>query len=577
MDIKYGNFSFLDNKLSIPVISTSTDLNFTDGGAVLGGTLNITLQGKIIGTGELNNINNYDKPQTKTSWFDIIDLINKIESGFSKDYQELKITCGVGAESEPKTIWGLDNIDPHATKVNSIKFTNNSDSNWSQVVDYSIELQTEITGITDYIAVGQEHCYVSSIENSYSIEPITDNSFYITNPLSSNRSARDIGFRNSLFPYISGEIFFPGYTITRRLSATGRASKPRNNNPLYRSTAIQNAKSFVTGLLYYDTSIYKVLNNLTIFDRITTIDANDTDGRYSINDTFIAYSGVVDKAYTEKFNITNAVDDKFNRTVTIEGSIQGLKKLSPENNNLYWNIADGNGTKDYLFPTYKENNQTAYNVATGVLDNLIKSEVPYYRCLSVSFPSGFLNRVGTDVPYDYSSWFSPWSGWLNPIPVNTRIQHDIAKATVDYTFVFNSRPMSLVSGAISEDISVEDNYSTREMTTQTIFKRNPLLQDFGTYSIPSRTVSYNAKFPIGNISNSRLAMNSSVLTMINTAIQQFNPKRMDPQSVPASLAQYYYYHSWITENNENFNPLDGSFRKTLTWNYELRYIYPPRS
>lgn len=560
MDIKYGGFSFKDNNLSIPKISTSTDLNFTDGGALLGGVLNITLQGQILGTGVLNDISNYKLPAVNTAWFGLADLVNKIESGFSRDYQNLDINCG----DNHAVIWGIGNYDPLTTKVQNIKFSNNTDNNWLQIIDYTIDLQTEITGITDYIStVGNTECYVSSIENSYSIEPIMENNFYSTNPPINNNSppATDMQFRGKLYPYISGEIFYPGYTITRRLGATGRSSKPRDNKPS--SSAVQNAKAFVTGILYRDTSIYDVISNLTIFDRVTTIDVSDTDGRYSINDTFIAYSGLITKPYTEKFSITNSSDEKLNRTVTIEGSIQGLKTLKANKNDLYWNLQD---TDDYLLPTYQEDNNTAYLSASGALDGIISQELPYYRCLSTAFPSGFLN--------EYNSLLNPWSGWLNPMPVNSRVQHNIAQSTIDYTFTFNSRPIALVSGALTEDLGVEDNYATRDMATQSVFLRNPLLQDMGTYTIPSRTINYSARFPsvTGNI---RLALNPNALSMINTAIEQFNPTRINPPSVPVAHSGFYYYYSWITENNESFNPIDGSFKKTKTWNYELRYIHPP--
>jgi hypothetical protein len=569
MDIKYGEFSFRNYGLSIPSISIDNNLSTTDAGALIGGTLNITLNGQIIATGSepLNDNSNYTRSQlsqqqlTKTSWGSLLNQIKIIESGFGIDYQKLDIRCS------DNVVWGLYQLDPETTKINRIEFSNQTDENWSNVIDYTIQLQVETTGALDYIPENKtKPSYVSSIENNYSITPITDNSYYLSQPTSI-----DAGFSNSFsgtyYPYATGNMY-PGYTITRRLGATGKATKPNSNN--IKTTALQHAKAFVTGLLYYDRSIYDILHNLTIYNRSTTIDASDIDGRYSITDTFIAYSGLPEHQFAETFNIQNSIDNNFARTVTIQGTIQGLKTVKSSNNDLYWNIYDSNNLDDkYLFPTYNEESLEAYKNASGFLDRFMMQKIPYHRCLASIFPSGgFITDYRLNLNGSSGPLFKNLSGWLNPIPINVIIDHNISQSSIDYTFTFDSRPLNLIPGAFYENLDVKDEFATRQYSYQTVYLRMPLTQDLGTYSLPSRTVIYSASFIPQNDFN---YLNSTIKQRIDNTLNEFNPNKLNPPFIQSNNAGKYYYYSWINNQSENFDPIKGAFNKTVTWNYELRY------
>lgn len=559
-DIKYGNFSFYQNDLSIPTISINNNLTTTNAGALLGGTLNISLNGKIIATGNqpLNDNTNYTRDQlsnnglTKTSWATLVDQIKLIESGFSADHQELKIQCN------SVDIWNFSSIDPKSSRINKIEFTNSSDENWIQTIDYNINLEVDITGAIDYIPLANQPYYVSDIENNYTITPITDDNYYMSSPTSVG-SAFSNNFSGTYFPYATGDRY-PGYTITRKLGATGKASQPSGT-----STALQNAKAFVTGLIFYDTNIFSVLNNLTIFDRSTVIDASEIDGRYGITDTFVAYSGVPPQSFKEVFNIQNSIDSNMLRTVTIQGTIQGLKIIPSAN--LYWNILNPSNsqTKDkYLFPTYNSDSFIAYSGASGFLDIFMQQKIPYNRCLAAIFPTGgfFGSTTTTMLPS------GNLRGWLNPIPININIDHRIPQGSIDYTFTFDSRPLNLIAGAFNESLDFKDDFTTRSYVTQTVFGRPPLLQDLGTYSLPSRTVTYSASFiPQGSFGY----LNSTTLTEINNIFKEFDPSGLNPPSVPLRNIGKYFYYSWIRDETETFDPIKGSFTKSKTWNYELRY------
>lgn len=607
VDIVYGDYSFAASGLAVPSVSLSTNLSTTAGGALLGGTLDITLEGQIYGTGILNDINNYGDSDYG-AWAGLTDNMIGLEKAFSVDYKKLMITCGVTPGQEAirpnsNSIWDFYQIDPVSTKVNSIDFNNQSDQYWNQVVDYSISLQVEITGATDYISKGGPY-FVTDIENSYSITPITDRKFYqaigkgdqfvdtANSEAVDDYSTTSIGH---LFPFATGDAF-PAYTVTRNLSARGRATAPKYDH--HPSTAVANAKHFVTGMLAYDTKLFDVLDNLYVVNRNAVVNSSEADGTYSITDTFTVYSGQEPRSYVDTFDINTTTDEQFHRTVTINGSIEGYPDYRLNSDNMYWNLNDteARDQNQFFFPLTKEpavseNDDSPYMKASGRLEEMLETDLFYYRCLSVAFPSGFHNTPSVKnehVALSQSGYqkdlgqrggsaetFVSWTGWLNPNPIDASYTHDLEQGKIDYTITFDSRPMSLINGAFQENLEVEDTYSVRDYMEQTILHGPPVMSDNGTYSLPARTVSYSASFAPISLTTSIRAGNAYLPTKtigyIYNALNQFNPNRLNPLSVNPDYRAQYYYYSWISAEDESFDPITGQYNKTVTWNYELRY------
>lgn len=560
-DVQYGNFSFYSGNLPIPTISLNTIFNKTDAGALIGATTNVTLNGKIIATGELNFDNNWPnfqiaQKQGLPGWASLIQKVSGLQYYFSLDYQPFDVKCN------GQDLLKLSDIEKRNTKVTKIDFSNQTDQNWSQVIDYTIELQIERTGVLDYFGMptAKPH-YVSSIENSYSITPITDQDFYLSIPTSVDAAPppANTGFIGQLYPYATGTDMYPGYNISRTLSATGKSTAS--------GTALDNAKSFVTGMLQYDISFFNIIKNLTLFDRITSVDANPIDGTYSIKDSFKAYSGVVTRPYTESFDITSTLDEKLNRTISINGKIQGLKTLSDDSNSALYSEFLDTKNSGYFFPPDKSSIDSYMN-ASGYFSDLLSKNMFYNRVLAIGVPSGAIsgynlknkNRSNNEV------LFSSQSGrWINPIPLTSKADHNFVGAEISYSFSYDSRPLSLVSGAIQEDISISDEYSIRSTITQTMMNAPPLIQDLGTYSLPKRKVTYKGTFPAPIYGD----LPGAVKNQIYNLIDNFDPKRMNEVRLLLNQSSYFI-GSWITDNSENFDPIQGSFVKNITWAYELR-------
>lgn len=560
-NIKYGDFDFRGTGLPIPSVSFNTQYDQTPAGALLGAKTNVTLNGQIIGTsGELNDNDNWDDVANsnplKYAWVQIINYVSGMQNAFSLDYQRFTIECN------DQNILGLSEIENKNTKIRSIRFSNQTDNQMIQIIDYSIDLEIERTGISDYFVFTNdpEH-YVTDIENSYSIEPILDVDFYSSDPTSIG-SIPEL-FKSGLYPFATGDMY-PGYTITRRLGATGKATD---------SGALYNAKKFVTGIIAHDTHFEDALNNLTVFDRSTTIEASEIDGKYNIVDTFKAYSGSVVKSYTETFDINSTIDEKLNKTVTIKGTIKGLKTLGTTNNlSLYEELlkpTENGKNEKYFFPTENSDNN-AYENASGYFTSMLAQNMPYNRALAVSVPTGLYGSYVSGIATNtnvllFDSWNG--SGWLNPIPLSSKSEHNIQNGEITYDYSFDSRPLSLVSGALFEDISFSDSHSVREKANQTVYYRMPLIQDLGTYTIPQRSVSYKATFPAPIYGS----LPAEVYSQITGLIDNFNPNKLNPFSISPIDIGKKYIHSWISNNSENYDPIQGSFTKNITWSYELRY------
>jgi hypothetical protein len=100
MDIVYGGFSFREKDLAVPLISLDTQLSTTAAGYLIGGTLGITLEGKIVADAT-NSADNYDPnaPGSKADdpkWSSLFSDVDTISKGFQDDYQKLAIICGDG-------------------------------------------------------------------------------------------------------------------------------------------------------------------------------------------------------------------------------------------------------------------------------------------------------------------------------------------------------------------------------------------------------------------------------------------------------------------------------------------------
>ena len=294
ISVKYGNFSFstIGNE---PTVTFDTEINRSSAGYIIGVIDKITLNGVIYSTGSLNNNLNY--ATNDGAWKNLASGIRVLQTGL-KDYSKLSVLCGSNAIYES---------DENTTTITSINFNNSTDDNWTQIIDYTISLSVPNTGYINYIP--DSGYYISNFEDNYSIQTENTENYYYSTSRGNDRYFNSVQTQH-----------LPKYTITRNISAEGLATKNKSS--------LDNAKSFVSGLLNNNPRINSIISNLTILDRSINITSNAIEGKYSITDNFIAMSGANASGWTDSFTVNNEVDSNLVRSVSIQGTIQGFNNVT---------------------------------------------------------------------------------------------------------------------------------------------------------------------------------------------------------------------------------------------------------
>ena len=515
IDVTYGNIAFsgIGND---PTVSFDTEISRSNAGYIINVTDKIKLNGVIFATGQLNNSTNITNNQG--AWNELTKGINILRTGI-KDYESLKIKCGST---------DIYVSDPETTIVESVNFNNQTDDNWLKTIDYTITLAVTNTGYLSYIA--DSGYYISDFQDNYNIQTQdSEHYYYAPSTTPANKYPNSIIGQN-----------FPIYNISRTLNAAGIATKSR--------TAIDNAKHFVSGLAKNNPQINQILSNLTILDRSIVINNNYTEGSYGITDNFIAISGNNASGWTDTFTINSDIKDNLIRNVTIQGTVKGLNQVTgiPD---IYNNIIDNSFTSSF--------SGTKFINASGGFYNHIQPKI-FTRILQAVYPTGSLKTLSQQ---NYSL-----NTGINPIPLSMSIDHNIREGTIGYTYNYDNRPLCLVSGAISENINMEDSYAIRTYHMQDIYYRMPLPQDMGSYSIPVRSITYEATFPRPLFGT----LPPVVKKQIENLIEQFNPNKLTPLTSSTRFGPGYF--SWLTTNEESYDVINGKYTKKYSWQYQKGFF-----
>jgi hypothetical protein len=377
------------------------------------------------------------------------------------------------------------------------------------------------------------------------------------------------------------------YTITRTTSAVG---KKQNDTIPY-----ENAKRAVNSLFANAPKLFGVLttNNggLTLFDKTVSQELDQINGKYTVIQNYKAFSGEPTQNFTHNYTISNTLDSQFKRTATINGTLRGFTPIPDDQVSLLSGyptpvqstgvVATGIPSRGYVEVSGGFNREITqsgnYSSASiqSIASNQLNINRIYSRVLNaINFPSGLYGGYITkyDATQSYPDFklyqdnlnHNPKTNrieWLHPVPLSFTTDHNINEGTISYSCAFDNRPLNLIPGAITETLAVSDKYPTTGYASQNIMYRGAMMQNLGTTTVPSRTVSYNATFPslvVGDEIN-----NSTVLSIqeydndkVNNIFKQFDPGE----------AQDLFY-SWIVDDQVNANLIEGSFSKTRTWNY----------
>lgn len=520
ISIKYGNYTFNPS----PNIEYSTEIKRSDAGYMIGTVDKFTLNG-VLFNHEGGVINDTGVTTASNSFNNLLTSLSGLKDALEKDYEELLIECSDGNTRVYKS-------DKNVTYVDSFDFTNSSDNLWLQLIDYSISISVYNTGtvvksLIDYIS-----------DNGYLVSNFID-----TYSINTNTEPYYAGTSNRFGP-ILGESY-PSYTVTRNISANGIHAKNRS--------ALDNAKKFVSGLAISDKhGLNKILSGLFIYDRSTQINQDPINGTYGINDTFSAYSGT--SGWTDTYTITTTFDQNLKKTVVIDGEVKGLLQYDNDNNFLYDRILDDTFSTTQTLQGYRS---TKWNMASGGFYNYIHPNILNRATNSWYNNTGVFKGVSPP-----SGKYSMNSG-INPMALSVSIQHDFAQGSISYSYTYDSRPLVAISGAISENLDIDDSFSLRSYVFPEVFFGSPIPQDMGTYSASKRSVAYTATFP------KSLSVDSSVVSEVKDFVKQFDPKKLTPLTSTRGSPGFY---SRVVNDQETYDLSTGKYSYNIAWEYEKAFF-----
>lgn len=281
----------------------------------------------------------------------------------------------------------------------------------------------------------------------------------------------------------------PIYRITRSVGAVGKSSPGSNQ------TATSNARRWV---LDKSSIISGVINNLTLFNHTRRVNSNRFEGSYKIDDTWLAVEGTIanNNMSIENFEIEINTDESKNITANIKGSVQGLELFDKVKNTGY---------PDDIKPNYSNMN---YVPDTGRFANALKTY--------------------TDIRNDMFSRASSLAGaTLNPKPLSIVEGFDPAAGTITYSFSYDTRPLTLITKATSENISINTNYGQKDLYASIFVlgrKLGPILQKINTsnFAYNSTTVNYECVLPSSGLKD--LMFPIDVYDELKSKISNFAPR-----------------------------------------------------
>jgi len=334
------------------------------------------------------------------------------------------------------------------------------------------------------------------------------------------------------------------YKITHSLNATGKTHYKSDGTKL---DAWEQAKTFVQNRLSDNIDGYpNILGTIgkgTIdlvdtyggFNHVRTEQVSESAGTYNVSENWLIAQG---KDY-ENYNLSTASSstDPF-ISVTIDGNIKGLSQLSPTGYRPA-SVDDANSAYD--------NAKIKYDIISNAGDFGTSSEV--YKRANNSIDGITLNSQ----PVSFSLGTNEFTG------------------EITYNLAFNNRPTNLITGAVTETLSINDTYPGDMFAVIPVLGRatGPVLQYIGGRTEYRRDVSLSLTMDHSTLADPLVSSRAALIlykpsikeptaTQIASLLQQ-----VSPQGEPG-IRKYF-----ASPATENWNPKEGTYQLTISFTYEL--------
>lgn len=279
------------------------------------------------------------------------------------------------------------------------------------------------------------------------------------------------------------------------------------------------AQEYVLARLGFDSTILlsSGVHNLPAYyagyNLVRSSNRDESNGAFNATESWLIASGTALEEFT--IETVSNVQDPLKRT-TINGNITGLEQ--------------------------RDNN---YNVTTTKWTN-------------ASSKFAIASGLALTRAQNYSGYT------FNIVPVNTSVGRNPVTGTISYSFEYDDRPSNIVSGALSEVISIVDNYQTNTVGVVPVIgrARGPVLQNIGTSEATTRQLSIELVMPRATFNNNSLSdLQSALFSQRPTAAVSGIVDAANPNGFGATKV-------YITNHTENWEPKTGRYSKQISWIYE---------
>ena len=422
-------------------------------------------------------------------------------------------------------------------RVNNISF--NSDGRWANPNSYSVSL----TASNFLESVGS---------NVFSNNSTEDGFTYYVESVDESWSIQEGDFKTSNIDDITSMV--KTYSVTHNLSAQGKVAYDENGDYLNGLTPWQQASGYVHNILgvgsdnlptglYIDPSTGSSFDGFTIANRVFDENADIRGGNYNLTETFLLVdSGILENGFAvENVTIETSEDNQNSlKTVNINGSINGLSLLTSSNS----------GVDEY------SNALTYFNNLGS--DNFYEDKI-YLRAKTLS---GY--------------------NWLNPKPLNSSITKAPSDGTISYNYSYNTRMPTVVSGALSESITISDTYPGQNFSVIPVIGVNQqVIQSLNSRSEYKRSLSSNAVLPLSANYSSGVVdssgywsaatsgdINNWLITQKPSVVNSTDFQKIYDAANPANEAGVVNNKVFYSAPQESWNPFNGQYTYTIEWTYK---------
>ena len=602
----------------VPLVDISKSANRNSAGAIESYTVKIDIDGKIVRTGV-----DGDVVQNGSGIAPVLAGVKELKDFFdqSGDFGVFEIVCPA-IDNLPAVIYSATGV-----KVLDIVF-NRSDDNWIYTCDYNISMEYYESSVD---AGGY---FVQNTSDSWTVEPVEDYmySFFIDqvkqkqethNPQLLPQPASQDAPQPSNFATeksanaLLSVVNIPQYRISRRVSAVGL---PSGTGIQAANSAYFNAKKWVedrlatafdpnqigsgSGLANFNyTEETEETRGVELYNHLRNTNFSVSDATYEVNDTWIAMPTGI--SYVEDYSIDCSTDDRFIKTVRIQGQIRGLSvsNIPTMSGEASRQIIDNSGrintsgsmlglsqdldTKyqipdNRLLNNHISKNNTIYpnkyqNAASGWLNDI----KPYlYRRACFATNSSDRNRHYVDKVRPNLLVGNPiysYEPLLNINPVSTTEGLDPRKGTISYSVEYNNK-LTLITGIITENINISDTGPTDVFGESFIIGRRlgPILQSLNAKTSTRKDISIDVTvLPPSSIEgmimtqkDCPLYTGGSIYHQIQTIIEGFKPFGQRIAAFGNIHRDQQPGQVYVSQDNQNWSPAEGRYSRNVSWVYQ---------